>query len=202
MRVASVVPGFSAFVSPVMCAASAGRATGGALGDRATRYSRTRTASPRAVVSPVLARRVIVPSLVRLASQVRYQGQVSFSGLSSAIAVKAARAAASESAAAGRLRKVIIGRPVARLRAASSSASGTVMRLVPAAWWTPVMPMITLRSASSGAAMLTRPVSWPPVRSRDLRAAARSRRYSGPRYRSRPGSGPLMLCLPLASGAL
>src|SRR5205814_2954892 len=43
------------------------------------------------------------------------------------------------------------------------------------------MPMIALRSASSGSATLIRPVSWPPVRSRDLRAAVRSLRYSGPR---------------------
>src|SRR5258708_32310930 len=63
------------------------------------------------------------------------------------------------------------------------------------------MPIITLRSASSGAAMLILPVSWPPVRSRDLRAAARSRRYSGPRYRSRLGAPPLIRYFPLAFGA-
>src|SRR6266851_4547015 len=61
--------------------------------------------------------------------------------------------------------------------------------------------MITLRSASSGPAMLILPVRSPPVRSRDLRAAAMSRRYSGPRYRSRLGVPSLMLCFPLASGA-
>ena len=115
-----------------MWAASAGRATGGVSTGRAARYSRTRTAWPSAAVSPVLARRVIVPSRAQVGSARRgTRDRTPFSGLSSAAAIRAARAAASEAVSAGRLRRgspraastPARPRPVARLRAASSSAS-------------------------------------------------------------------------------
>lgn len=179
-------------MSPVTLAARAGNATGAAPAGRLARCSSTATACPS--TGAPRASRVTVPSLTSSASQDLYQSHDACSGLRSATAMRSARAAARLAASPGRSRSspptsvstTARPDPVARSMAASRSASDTVSRLVPAGWRTPVMPMIALRSASSGAATLIRPASWPPVRSRDLRAAASSRLYSGPRYRSSP----------------
>ena len=147
-------------------------------------------------MSPAVASRVRVPSCSgRPANAVPVAGLVQ-AGWPRRSRSRPARAAASDAAAAGRSRTGRRGQQAPSQAQARRAAQrgieigqphGQAFR--PGGWWTPVMPMIALRSASSGRATLIRPASRRRFAPGIFAAAAAAAGTQGRGSRSRLGSG-------------